>query len=147
MLNAIYEENCSNCKGDLECHFCRETLCEKCMIQAEGKHCCRPCSASIRNDKALVAYFVEWHRTANLGAITLLKPPILVVSEFKKGSLFSVAEFENENIIGSITLRSDGQSDAEAMDIDSGKALFTEYRILVNEREIEEFLTSLYASV
>jgi hypothetical protein len=105
MLSAIYEENCSDCKSDLECHLCREPLCEVCAVQVDDEQCCRPCSASIRNDETLVSYFVEWHRTENLGDILLTKPPELLHHQYKKGSTFSVAEFESGNVIGSVTFR------------------------------------------
>lgn len=147
MLSAIYDEKCSNCKSDLECHFCGESACDVCAVQVNGVQCCRPCSASIRNDDGLVCYFVEWHRTAKLGGIALTKFPKLVQHKYKKGSTFSVAEFETENVIGSVTFRSDAQCDADAIVVTTEQTLFTEYRILVSEREIDEFLTSVYASV
>ena len=129
------------------CHLCREPLCEACAVQVDGEQCCRPCSASIRNDERLVSYFVEWHRTENLGGIVLTKSPELLYHQYKKGSTFAVAEFETDNVIGSVTFRSDAQCDADAIAVTSEQPLFTEYRILVNEREIDEFLTSVYASV
>lgn len=147
MLSAIYEEKCSGCKRDLECHLCTELLCETCAVQVNGKQCCRPCSASIRNDESLVSHFIQWHRKASLGNVALSKPPILVSHEYKIGSTFSVAEFEGEDIIGSITFRSDAQCDADAIFISSEKSVFNEYRILVSKSEIDEFLASVYASV
>ncbi|MBU2709273.1 hypothetical protein KCM76_24975 [Zooshikella marina] len=124
-----------------------EPLCEVCAVQVDGEQCCRSCSASIRNDERLVSYFVEWHRTATLGDIALTKSPELVQQKYKKGNTFSVVEFESDNIIGSVTFRSDAQCDAEAVVVSSEQALFIEYRILINEKEIDEFLTSAYASV
>lgn len=147
MLSPIYEKNCSNCNSDLECHLCREPLCELCAVQVDGKQCCRPCSASIRNDESLVSYFVNWHSSANFSDIVLSKSPEMVQHKYKKGSTFSVVEFEAKNIIGSIVFRSDAQCDADAMVVNTEQPFFTEYRILVSEREIDEFLTSLYASV
>ena len=147
MLSAIYEESCSNCVSDLECKLCRESLCEACAVQVDGEQCCRPCSASIRNDERLVSYFVEWHQTKNLGDIELTKSPKLLEHQFEEGTTFSVAEFESDQVIGSVTFRSDAQCDVEAIGISSEQSLFAEYRVLVNEREIDEFLTSVYASV
>ncbi|HEY9041537.1 MAG TPA: hypothetical protein VIN66_05105 [Rheinheimera sp.] len=77
----------------------------------------------------------------------LTKSPELLYHQYKKGSTFAVAEFETDNVIGSVTFRSDAQCDADAIAVTSEQPLFTEYRILVNEREIDEFLTSVYASV
>jgi hypothetical protein len=147
MLSAIYEENCSNCRKDFECHLCRNSVCEFCAVQVDGEQCCRPCSVSIRNNEGLVSYFVDWHRKVNLGDISLTKYPELVQHKYKKGSTFSVAEFENNNILGSVTFRSDAQCDADAIVVSTEQPLFNEYRILVSEREIDEFLISVYASV
>ena len=58
-----------------------------------------------------------------------------------------MAEFESDHVISSIIFRSDEHCDAEAIDISSKQPLFTKYCLLVNEREIDEFLTSLYISV
>lgn len=147
MLNSIYEENCSDCKRDLICHLCRDALCESCAVQVGGENCCRPCSVSIRNDESLVSYFVEWHRSAELGNIELSKPPTLLAHKYQKGSTFSVAEFEGEDILGSVTFRSDAQCDADAICISTEKEIFNEYRILVSETELDEFLKSVYANV
>jgi hypothetical protein len=95
----------------------------------------------------LVSYFVEWHHTESLGGTVLTKIPELLHHQYKKGSTFSVAEFESDNVIGSVTFRSDAQCDADAITVSSEQPLFTEYRILVSEREIDEFLTSVYTSV
>jgi hypothetical protein len=147
MLSAIYEEKCSGCKRDIECHLCTEVLCKACAVQVEGEQCCRACSASITNDESLVAYFIEWHSWASLGNVALSKSPTLVTDEYKIGSTFSVAEFEGENVIGSVMFRSDAQCDADALFISSELPVFNEYRILVSKNEIDEFLTSVYANV
>ncbi|MCL6417727.1 hypothetical protein MIB92_18855 [Aestuariirhabdus sp. Z084] len=113
----------------------------------EEQYCCRPCSASIRNDESLVSFFIEWHRSANLGDVALSKPPTLITHKYKEGSTFSIAEFEGKDMLGSVTFRSDAQCDVDAICISTEKPIFNEYRILVNESEIAKFLDSLYANV
>ena len=147
MLSHIYEEKCSNCKKDLECHLCRDSLCKLCAVVVEGKACCRPCSASLRNDVNLVSIFIKWHSLNNLGEVKLAKLPTSISHKYQKGHTFSVAEFETKNILGSITYRSDAQCDVDAINTVTGEAVFMEYRILVNENEINEFLQSVYSNV
>jgi hypothetical protein len=116
-------------------------------VQVDGELCCRPCSASIRNDERLVSYFVEWHHKKSLDGVVLTKIPELLHHQYKKDSTFSVAEFESDGVIGSVTFRSDGQYDADAIAVSLEQPLFTEYLILVSEKEIDEFLTTIYANV
>ena len=147
MLNPIYEAKCSNCNRNLECHLCKDSLCESCAVQVEGEYCCRSCSASIRNEENLVSYFVDWHCSENIGNVVLSKPPILESHKYQNGSTFSVAEFEGEDILGSITFRSDAQCDVDAICISTEQTVINEYRILVSETEIDDFLKSVYANV
>jgi len=116
-------------------------------VQVEGEYCCRSCSASIRNEENLVSYFVDWHCSENIGNVVLSKPPILESHKYQNGSTFSVAEFEGKDILGSITLRSDAQCDVDAICISTEQAAINEYRILVSETEIDDFLKSVYANV
>lgn len=147
MLSPIYEEKCSDCQRNLECQLCKTPLCESCTVIVKRTVCCRPCSVSIRNDKSLVSYFVEWHKSNNLEGVKLLKLPTMVSYQYDEGSTFSVVEFKSKNIIGSVRLRSDAQCDADEMNIITEETIFNEYRILVNNTEINDFLQSVYNTV
>ena len=145
MLNSIYPEVCSKCKSDLKCHLCGDLLCSACAVYVKSDICCRPCSVSIRQDEGLVQYFDEWLNDNNLTDIQITKTPKLV--KFENGTLFSIAEFETEKVTGSVSFRSDGQCDAEAIRTDSEKTIFNKYRILVSRVELNEFLKSIYQCV
>ena len=146
MLSHIYKEKCSNCKKDLECHICRDSLCKLCTVIIKDKTCCRSCSVSLRNDINLIYIFIKWHSLNNLGKVKLVKIPTSISHKYKKGHTFSVAKFETKNIIGSIIYRSDAQCDVDAINTVTGETVFIEYRILVNENEINQFLQSVYSN-
>jgi hypothetical protein len=145
MLSSIYPEVCRKCKNDLKCHLCGDLLCSECSVDVKSDICCRPCSVSIREDEGLVQYFDEWHKDNDLADIQFTKSPKMV--RFENGSLFSIAEFETEKIIGSVSFRSDGQCDTEAIRMDNEQTIFNKYRILVSRLELNEFLNSIYQRV
>ncbi len=147
MLSHIYEEKCNNCTKDIKCHLCKDFMCKSCTVMVEDKACCRPCSASLRNDENLVCYFIRWHSLNNFRGVKLTKVPTLILHKHKKGNTFSVVEFQAKNIIGSIIYRSDAQCDVDAINTKTGNAVFIEYRILVNDIEINEFLQSVYHNI
>lgn len=147
MQTPIYENSCNECGRDLMCHLCRQQLCAGCSIQLNDEYCCRPCSVSLRDDEYLVSYFINWHRNANLGEVRLAQAPELLRDSPQGGTVYSQVEFEVANVIGSVIYRSDAQCDADALVVTTGRPLFISYRILVSEKEIDEFLTSMYAYV
>lgn len=140
-LTIFEKQNCQICLKDSFCELCNDPICSKCAQKQDGKNICLPCSVSIRNNPDLVAFFIEWHNSKLSKDIIIIKKPIVVKLN---NSIASVVEFEHSNIIGSISYRSDGQLDAEAINVKSDEFICNLYHVLATKKDISNYLYGIY---
>ena len=126
---------CSLCGGQFKAS---ETL------MVGDQLCCRPCSVSIRSDLSLLDRFVAWHDEPTVNDMRVTRKPI--ASEVMPGIWAAVVEFELADVIGSISMRADGQCDVDYLRTSTDKGAFT-YAILATATEVEEHLVATYESI
>jgi len=141
-MDIFQSQNCQNCIKDKKCELCNDLICSNCSCQIEGELVCVPCSVSLRNCSELVEHFIKWHKIKLPQGVKITKEPNIV--NIGNESVASAVQYEYSNVIGSISYRSDGQLDAEALDINTEKFIYSIYRVLVSKAEISEYLESLY---
>mgnify|MGYP006282971351 CR=1 FL=1 len=145
MISPVYNENCKECKSNTDnafCDLCAEPVCDKCRVVINESQCCRPCSASLRNDFGLLESFLEWHKN-NKGKLPQKYSLFDIVGVPEKQSCR--VEYENSKWIGGITIwPPSGEIEAEAILISNEEIYFNLYRIVDDVEELNEFLNDVY---
>lgn len=142
MIKPVYPENCKSCQKDISCNLCSDFLCKKCSVVVDNVVCCRPCSASIRDDISLLNYFLYWHEH-NENKIPNKHEISEIVGSSKKTCWI---EFEDSVCIGIIRIWSSGEIEIEVHTIKGDDIYYNLYRIVDNTNEIDEFLSYVYAN-
>jgi hypothetical protein len=144
MISPVYNENCKECKtntGNTFCNLCSDPVCEKCRVVINELNCCRPCSASLRNDLNLLKSFLEWHRN-NKDKLPQKYSLFDIVGFHEKQSCR--VEYEDSKWIGGVTIWSSGEIEAEAIVVSNENKYFNLYRIVDDVEELNEFLNGVY---
>lgn len=129
----------------IRCELCGDDTKPSEIAVVDGKTCCRPCSASIRSDFTLVDQFVSWHGDLPIAEMKMTRYPER--TEFRPGLFGAVAEFELPDILGSITMRADGQCDSDALRVSTGEQILCSYAILINPAEVSDHLSATYETI
>jgi hypothetical protein len=127
------------------CDLCGDTIDRSEIALVGDKRCCRPCSASIRSDLSLIDAFVEWHHESTDIAMRITRMPSR--TEFRPGRYGAVVEFEASDILGSISMREDGQCDADVIRQSTGEQVLCTYAILITPQEVRDHLSATYKTI
>jgi hypothetical protein len=128
----------------IKCDLCGDMIEESEIAAVDDRNCCRPCSVSTRSDLSLVDAFVEWHRQFVDSVLHFTRIPEM--TEFRPGLFGAVSEFELPDVIGSISMRADGQCDTDVLKISTGHTLFT-YAILITPAEVRNHVSTTYETI
>jgi hypothetical protein len=126
----------------MKCDLCGDVLKPSDALDVNGTKCCRECSPSIRRDRALVDQFVAWHDDLEMTGLRITRVPTL--TEFQAGRWGAIVKFELPDVLGSISMRQDGQCDTDVVNISTGEHLLCTYAILNSPSEVRDHLLATY---
>ena len=128
--------------SEMKCELCAGALKPSEALDVDGTICCRECSPSIRRDLTLVDQFVAWHNELTMTGLTVTRFPTR--TEFREGNWGSIVEFELPDVLGTISIRQDGQCDADAFKISTSEQVLCTYAILATPSEVCDHLSATY---
>ena len=143
-MNIASDHPCPECGRDLNCGLCAIDVCERCAISMNnGLYCCE-CSVQLRNDYGLIEYFSQWHYENTPGSVKFVQAPSEQQTDDDKWEV--QLQFEQPDIIGYVTVHSDGRCEASTMNLNQGGARLYRSAICHSNDELATFLSDVYQS-